>query len=107
MIEQILIISGLFTLSVGTLGLIRLEGTLNRMHATSKASTLGVGFIVVATAISFYPEDVYLTALMVLMFLFMTAPTGAHMIARSDYRREIKQRNKKDRGRPLREFLKN
>lgn len=82
---DVLILLGLFFLSVGTLGLLKLSDALERMHATSEASTLGVGFMVLAAAVDFYPDGVYLSAILALLFLFLTAPTGAHMIARATY----------------------
>jgi multicomponent Na+:H+ antiporter subunit G len=81
--NEILLVPGLIFLATGTLGIIRLEGTLNRMHASSKASTLGVGFVILAGATEFYPDGAWLTAVLALVFMFMTAPTGAHMIARA------------------------
>lgn len=41
-------------------------------------------------AVKFYPSGAYLSALLALLFMFMTAPTGAHMIARSTYRQDIR-----------------
>ena len=86
MIVEFFVVLGLFFLSIGTIGLLRLSDTLERMHATSEATTLGVGFTVIAGAIDFYPDQIYLSAILALFFLFMTAPTGAHMIARATYR---------------------
>lgn len=88
---EILVTLGLFFLSIGTLGLLKLSDTLERMHATSEATTLGVGFTVLAGAINFYPDGAYLSALLALFFLFLTAPTGAHMIARATYSKEEKK----------------
>lgn len=88
MIETFVVI-GLFFLTVGTVGLIRLPKTLNRMHATSKASTLGVGFTLLAGAVKFYPNGTYLSAILAMFFMFLTAPTGAHLIARAAYRQDI------------------
>lgn len=88
MIEALVTV-GLFFLTVGTLGLVRLPETLNRMHATSKASTLGVGFTLLAGAVKFYPNGVYLSAILAMFFMFLTAPTGAHLIARAAYRQDI------------------
>jgi len=88
MIVELLVVLGLFFLGVGTLGLLKLSNTLERMHATSEATTLGVGFTVIAGSIKFYPNGAYLSALLALFFLFITAPTGAHMIARATYAQE-------------------
>lgn len=90
---EILISLGLFFLSIGTLGLLKLSDTLERMHATSEATTLGVGFMVLAGAVDFYPNGIYLSALLALFFLFLTAPTGAHMIARATYTEEKDEEN--------------
>jgi len=102
---ELLVILGLFFLSVGTLGLLSLSTTLERMHATSEATTLGVGFTVLAGAIEFYPDGIYLSALLALFFLFLTAPTGAHMIARATYVDEKKEKTGKKQGTSLRDYL--
>jgi|APHM01.1.fsa_nt_gi monovalent cation/proton antiporter, MnhG/PhaG subunit len=101
--KQVLVVIGLFFLSIGTLGLIKLSDTLERMHATSEATTLGVGFIVLAGVVDFYPNGIYLSAILVLVFLFITAPTGAHMIARATY---VQNKQKKEESsKTLREFI--
>lgn len=79
----VLIAVGSFFLLVGTIGLLRLPDVYNRMHATSKASTLGAASIFLAGAAYFGPRNAGLTALVGIVFLFLTAPTGAHMISRA------------------------
>lgn len=96
---DLLILLGLFFLALGVIGLLRFSSAMNRMHATSKASTLGVGFTVSASVLKFYPDGVYLSAVLVLLFMFMTAPTGAHMIARASYN------NRETENKTLDEFL--
>jgi len=91
MIVEALLTLGMFFLSIGTLGLLKLSNTLERMHATSEATTLGVGLTVLAGAIEFHPNGEYLSALLALFFLFVTAPTGAHMIARATYSYDEKE----------------
>ena len=78
-----LIAVGCFFLLVGTVGLLRLPDVYNRMHATSKASTLGASSIFLAGVAYFGPQEAGLTALVGIVFLFLTAPTGAHMISRA------------------------
>ena len=102
---ELLVFLGLFFLSIGTLGLLSLSSTLERMHATSEATTLGVGFMVLAGAIEFYPDGVYLSALLALFFLFLTAPTGAHMIARATYIEEKDEQAKKTGKTSLEDYL--
>ncbi|WP_136690125.1 monovalent cation/H(+) antiporter subunit G [Halorhabdus amylolytica] len=78
-----LIVLGVFFLLIGTFGLIRLPDVYNRMHATSKATTLGAASLFLAGFASFGPRGAGLTSLVGILFLFLTVPTGAHMISRS------------------------
>ena len=74
---------GSYFLLIGTVGILRLPNVYNRMHATSKAATLGASSILVAAAVVFGPQGNGLTSLVGVVFLFMTAPTGAHVISRA------------------------
>jgi multicomponent Na+:H+ antiporter subunit G len=86
-----LVIVGLFFLLVGTIGLVRLPTVYNRLHATSKATTLGTGVIALAGFVFYGLDPVSpggdgLMALVTVVFLFLTAPTGAHMISQAAQR---------------------
>ena len=81
-----LIAIGGFFLTVGTVGLLRLPDVYNRLHATSKATTLGAASIFFAGFVYYGPEGPGLTSLVGILFLFLTAPTGAHMISRAAQR---------------------
>lgn len=81
-----LVLVGVFFLSVGVVGLVRLPDVYNRMHATSKASTLGAASIFLAGGVHFNFEGAGLVSLVGILFLFLTAPTGAHMISRAAHR---------------------
>jgi multicomponent Na+:H+ antiporter subunit G len=78
-----LVVVGTFFLVVGTVGLLRLPDVYNRLHATSKATTLGAASIFLAGYVQFGPDAMGLPSLVAIVFLFLTAPTGAHMISRS------------------------
>jgi len=78
-----LVVVGAFFLTVGTIGLLRLPNVYNRMHATSKPTTLGTAAIFLAGFVEFGPGSEGLTALIGIAFLFLTVPTGSHMIARA------------------------
>jgi multicomponent Na+:H+ antiporter subunit G len=84
-----LIVVGVFFLSVGTIGLLRLPNVYNRMHATSKSTTLGTASIFLAGFVEFGPGGSGLPSLIGIVFLFLTVPTGSHMIARSAERLRI------------------
>ncbi|MFB6360276.1 MAG: monovalent cation/H(+) antiporter subunit G [Halobacteriales archaeon] len=78
-----LITVGSFFLTVGTVGILRLPDVYNRLHANSKATTLGAASIFLAGFVYFGPQGPGLTSLIGILFLFLTAPTGAHMISRA------------------------
>jgi len=81
-----LLLVGCFFLTIGTIGLLRFPDVYNRLHATSKATTLGAASVFLAGFAHFGPQGAALTALIGIVFLFVTAPTGAHMISRSAQR---------------------
>ena len=78
-----LIVVGCFFLTVGTIGLLRLPNVYNRMHATSKPTTLGTAAVFFAGFVHFGPGWSGLTSLVGIVFLFLTVPTGSHMISRA------------------------
>ncbi|WP_411968266.1 monovalent cation/H(+) antiporter subunit G [Haloferax sp. YSSS75] len=82
----LLTLLGSFFLIVGTIGLLRFPNVYNRMHATSKATTLGAASIALAGTVYFLPNGDGLMSLVTVVFLFLTAPTGAHMISQAAQR---------------------
>ena len=86
MLVVALIAVGSFFLTVGTVGLLRFPNVYNRMHATSKPTTLGTAAIFLAGFVHFGPGGAGLPSLIGIVFLFLTVPTGAHMISRSAQR---------------------
>ncbi|WP_077620750.1 monovalent cation/H(+) antiporter subunit G [Bacillus sinesaloumensis] len=71
-------------------GLIRLPDVYSRTHAGSKASTMGVLFILVGTFLFFIMEGTFSIRLFLgIFFVFLTAPVAAHAIARSAYRAKV------------------
>jgi multicomponent Na+:H+ antiporter subunit G len=85
----VLVAVGSFFLLVGTVGLLRLPDVYNRLHATSKATTLGAASVFLAGFVYFGPGGAGLTCLLGIAFLFLTAPTGGHVISRAAHRMGI------------------
>ena len=81
-----LVLVGTAFLAVGTIGLLRLPDVYNRMHATSKATTVGASSMFLAGFVVFGPGGAGFTSLVGIVFLFLTAPTGAHLISRAAHR---------------------
>lgn len=83
LISAAIVIGSVFVL-VGSFGLIKLRNPMSRLHAPTKAGTLGVGGILVGSIIySFVYGEGSLHELLILVFLFVTAPVTAHFIAKT------------------------
>jgi multicomponent Na+:H+ antiporter subunit G len=76
---------GAFFIFVAGLGALRMPDLFLRASATTKAATLGVGSILLATAIYFGELGVTSRALATIAFVLLTAPISAHMIGRAAY----------------------
>ncbi|MEM7045278.1 MAG: monovalent cation/H(+) antiporter subunit G [Pseudomonadota bacterium] len=85
-IVALLLVSGGAFAAIAGLGLLRLPDILIRMHASTKAGTLGVGLIVAAVAVHFDMALVTTKAVLIILFLLLTAPVAAHLIGRAAYR---------------------
>ena len=72
-----------FTL-VGSIGLLRLEDVFQRMHAPTKATTLGVGLVLAASVLSTWlaRRELSISELLVALLLFATAPVSSYLVAR-------------------------
>lgn len=70
---------------VGSVGLARLPDFYMRLHGPTKASTLGVGGMIIGSLIFFSTrgEGLSLHELLILIFLFITAPISAHIVAKA------------------------
>jgi multicomponent K+:H+ antiporter subunit G len=84
LIAGLLVLAGIFGI-VGSFGLVRLPDTMTRLHAPTKATTLGVGGVLIASMAYFWVYDDVLSwqELMITMFLFLTAPITANFMAKA------------------------
>ncbi len=92
MVEQVaaylagilLLIGALFSL-LAAVGILRLPDLYTRMHAASKAGTMGSGLMLIAIAVIAFDGPVILRALVGVVFLLLTTPVSAHLLARAAY----------------------
>ena len=79
------IVVGSLFIFVGSLGLVRLPDLMSRLHAQSKATTLGVGGCLVASMIHFgaLQGRVSVQELLIILFLFLTSPVTAHFLSKA------------------------
>jgi multicomponent K+:H+ antiporter subunit G len=84
LVSLFLLIGAGFTL-VGSIGMVRLPDFFTRLHGPTKATTLGVGGMLVASVIHFSArgQGVSLRELLIAVFLFITAPLSAHLMTKA------------------------
>lgn len=80
-----LMLSGAVFVALAAVGVVRLPDLYMRMQATTKATTLGVGCMALAAALAFGETGAWVRAAAIVVFLYLTAPIAAHMIARAAY----------------------
>jgi multicomponent Na+:H+ antiporter subunit G len=80
-----LVLGGFFCLVAG-IGVIRLNDVFSRMHAATKAGTLGLGLVCVAVMLKAETWLDIVEAAFVFLFMLLSAPVGAHLIGRAAFR---------------------
>ena len=79
-----LVITGVAFALVGSWGLARLSDFFRRLHGPSKATTLGVGCVLIGSALWFaWQGKPSLHELLITLFLFLTAPVSAHLLVKA------------------------
>ncbi|MEO1238611.1 MAG: monovalent cation/H(+) antiporter subunit G [Pseudomonadota bacterium] len=82
LIGCLLLLGGAFAV-VGSLGLVRMQDVLIRMHSSSKIGTLSTMLTVLGAAIWFNDMGVTVRVILIVLFLLLTAPIASHMIGRA------------------------
>lgn len=87
-ISILLVMAGIFGL-VGSFGLLKLPDTMTRLHAPTKATTLGVGGVLIASMLYFWiiKDQLSWHEFLITMFLLLTAPITANFIAKAHMHR--------------------
>jgi multicomponent Na+:H+ antiporter subunit G len=84
-LSAVFLLSGTLFLLLAAIGVTRMPDLFMRMQAVTKATTLGVGCMLLAVAVYFHEFEITIRAVLVITFFFMTAPVAAHMIGRAAY----------------------
>lgn len=84
-IASLLLVSGAIFMLLGAVGLVRYSDVYLRMQATSKASTLGVALVMAGVACDAGSAETAAKSLLVVLFIFVTSPVAAYVIARTAY----------------------
>ena len=91
----LLLAIGSFFILLGSFSLLKLSSFFKRLHGPTKASTLGVGCVLVASVgyHFFLGEDPQPRELLITAFLFLTAPISAHFIAKAHLHEHVELRD--------------
>ena len=83
LVAALIVIASFFTL-VGSIGLVRLPDFFMRLHAPTKASTLGLGGLLIASMLfSAAQGRAGFAELLITLFVFVTAPVSANLMAQA------------------------
>lgn len=99
---SVLLIAGSLFAFIGSLGMAHLRDFFMRLHGPTKATTLGIGSILIASMIYFgvLDDGIPLQELLITIFLFITAPVSAHLLAKTGLHQRLKYLDK-TRGKPV------
>lgn len=85
-VAELLALIGAALVFLAGIGVLRFPDLYARMHAAAKVSTLGIGFIGLAAALGL--DGGHTKSFVAVAFIFITAPSAAHLVARAAYRAE-------------------
>lgn len=93
-IVSVFVLIGAFFTLVGSIGLARLPDFFTRLHGPSKATTLGVGGLLIASMLHFSTrgEGLSLHELLITVFLMVTAPVSAQVLSQAA--RKLRERRR-------------
>jgi multicomponent Na+:H+ antiporter subunit G len=89
-LTALLLLGGGLLSLISAIGVYRLPDVLIRMHASSKAGTVGAGMILLAVAVLYGNGEIVARAVAAIFFLLLTVPVASHMIGRAAYMSGVK-----------------
>ena len=81
----IAVVLGVVFCVLSAVGVLRMPDVYIRLQVASKASSLGIALLMLGVALHFGELSVTIRALLVVVFIFLTAPVAAHVIGRAAY----------------------
>lgn len=80
-----LLAAGVALMLIAAVGVVRFPDLFMRIHCSAKSPSLGVGLIMLGAALYFDDITVSSKAAVIVMFIMVTSPVGAHVLARAAY----------------------
>ena len=82
-VSWVCIVTGLFFILVGSIGLIRLPDVYTRLHAAGMTDTMGAGLLLIGLSFQAGLTLITVRLLLIWAFLLFTSPIGTHALARA------------------------
>jgi multicomponent Na+:H+ antiporter subunit G len=82
-IVSILILLGSFFILIASVGMLRFNDLYGRLHASTKATSFGILLMLIGFSVYFNDIQVYVKALLIILFIYLTSPLAAHSISKS------------------------
>lgn len=92
LVISLFVLSGAFFLLSGAIGVVRFPDIYTRLHAATKASTLGIAGVLIGAFLFLYISHSIVSGklLLAIVFTLLTAPVSGHMISRAAHRSGVK-----------------
>ncbi|NTF06792.1 Na+/H+ antiporter subunit G [Agrobacterium rubi] len=84
-IVTVLLLGGATFSLIAAIGINRFPDLYTRMHAASKAGTVGSGLLLLAVGINALEVAVFVRSLAGFFFVVLTAPVSAHLLAKASH----------------------
>ncbi len=78
-------LAGVAFLCIAAIGVMRLSDPFQRMHAATKAGTLGAGLVIIGAVIAHGALDATIMGILTVVFLLLTVPVAGHLLGRASY----------------------
>lgn len=85
-----LMVSGVFFVLAGAVGVLRLPDFYTRMHAAGMTDTLGAEFIILGLMVQSGFTQTSLKLFLIAFLLFLTSPTASHAVANAAHHAGLK-----------------
>ena len=86
LLAGLLLLAGSFFTLVAGLGVVRMEDIFTRMHASTKAATLGLMLVVLAMSLAVGRPAMIEKGIALFLLVLATAPVSAHLVGRAVWR---------------------
>lgn len=85
MMEIIFVVLGSFFVFTTAIGMVRFPDFFCRMHAASKVTSFGIGFLLLAVIAKYPYTEVIIKSALCILFVMLTMPLAAHVLTRVAY----------------------